>query len=81
MLKKIHVEQLRLGMYLKAFCGAWLDHPFWRNSFVLKDPADIQAIRASCVTEVWIDTSQGLDVAPGVVARCDRDRGRRLLRL
>lgn len=68
MLKKIHVEQLRLGMYLKAFCGAWLDHPFWRNSFVLKDPADIQAIRASCITEVWIDTSQGLDVAPGEAA-------------
>ncbi|HJW04185.1 MAG TPA: DUF3391 domain-containing protein, partial [Azospira sp.] len=68
MLKKIHVEQLRLGMYLKAFCGAWLDHPFWRNSFVLKDPADIQAIRASCVTEVWIDTSQGLDVVPGEAA-------------
>lgn len=65
MLKKIHVEHLRLGMYLKAFCGAWLDHPFWRNSFVLKDPADIQAIRASSITEVWIDTSQGLDVAPG----------------
>ena len=68
MLKKIHVEQLRLGMYLKAFCGAWLDHPFWRNSFVLKDPADIQAIRASCITEVWIDTSQGLDVVPGEAA-------------
>lgn len=65
MLKKIHVEHLRLGMYLKAFCGAWIDHPFWRTSFVLKDPADIQAIRASSITEVWIDASKGLDVEHG----------------
>lgn len=68
MLKKIHVEQLRVGMYLKSFCGAWIDHPFWRNSFVLKDPEDIRAIRASCITEVWIDAGKGLDVEAGEVA-------------
>ncbi|GBG03366.1 cyclic di-GMP phosphodiesterase [Azospira sp. I13] len=68
MLKKIRVEQLQLGMYLKSFCGSWLDHPFWRNSFVLKDPADIAAIRASSILEVWIDASKGLDVAPGEAA-------------
>lgn len=68
MLKKIHVEQLRVGMYLKSFCGAWIDHPFWRNSFVLRDPEDIRAIRASCITEVWIDAGKGLDVEAGEAA-------------
>ena len=47
MLKKIPVEELRLGMHLHAMCGAWLDHPFWRTKFILRDPAD-QIGRASC---------------------------------
>jgi hypothetical protein len=41
MLKKIPVHQLSLGMHLQAFCGAWLDHPFWRTKFVLSDPKDL----------------------------------------
>ncbi|MEY2631591.1 MAG: hypothetical protein RIR00_245 [Pseudomonadota bacterium] len=68
MLKKIRSEQVRLGMYLHAFCGAWLDHPFWRSSFVLKDPQDIASIHASKIREVWIDTDKGLDVLQDAVA-------------
>lgn len=62
MLKQIPVDQLRLGMHLQAFCGAWLEHPFWRTRFVLKDPADLALIRASTIREVWIDIDKGLDV-------------------
>ena len=62
MLKKIPIEQIRLGMHLQAFCGAWLDHPFWRTRFVLSDPADISLIRESAIREVWIDLAKGLDV-------------------
>jgi len=40
MLQKIRVDQLRLGMHLHELCGAWLDHPFWKTKFVLRDPAD-----------------------------------------
>ena len=65
MLKKISVKQLTLGMHLKEFCGSWMEHPFWRNSFVLTNPKDIEAILASSIKEVWIDVSKGLDVAPG----------------
>jgi len=64
MLKKISVKQLTVGMYLKEFCGSWMEHPFWRNSFVLTDPRDIERVRASSIQEVWIDSSKGLDVAP-----------------
>ncbi len=64
MLKKIKVEQLTTGMHLKEFCGSWMEHPFWRTSFVITDPADIDAILASSIKEVWIDASKGLDVAP-----------------
>ena len=64
MLKKIRVADLKLGMHLHAFCGAWLEHPFWRTKFVLKDPRDLALIRESSIQEVWIDSSKGLDVEP-----------------
>jgi len=65
MLKQISVHQLQLGMHLKAFCGSWMDHPFWRTGFVLKDPKDLALIWASPIKEVWIDCDLGLDVPVG----------------
>jgi len=65
MLKKIRVEQLTLGMHLKEFCGSWMEHPFWRNGFVITDPKDITTILASSIKEVWIDCDKGKDVAQG----------------
>ncbi len=64
MLKKISVKQLTTGMYLKEFCGSWMEHPFWRNSFVITDPKDIERVRASSIQEVWIDCAKGIDVPP-----------------
>ena len=62
MLKKIRVDDVRLGMHIKEFCGSWVDHPFWRGQFVVTDPKDLQKIIASAVREVIIDTGRGLDV-------------------
>ncbi|MBK1680325.1 HD-GYP domain-containing protein [Rhodocyclus tenuis] len=67
-LKRIRVEDLRVGMHLKEFCGSWMEHPFWRNGFVIDDPKDIERILASSIKEVWIDTGKGRDVAPEVQA-------------
>lgn len=64
MLKRIAVKQLKVGMYLKEFCGSWMEHPFWRTSFVITDPKDIASILASSIKEVWIDSGKGLDVPP-----------------
>jgi HD-GYP domain-containing protein (c-di-GMP phosphodiesterase class II) len=64
MLKKIAIQDLRLGMHLHELCGPWLDHPFWRAKFLLADPADIAKLLASGITECWIDNAKGLDVAP-----------------
>ena len=64
MLKRISVHHLTLGMHIDGFCAPWMEHPFWRNHFVLTDPQDLARVRASSVQEVWIDTSKGLDVAP-----------------
>ena len=70
MLKKIPVRDVRVGMHLQEFCGAWLDHPFWRSRFVLTDPKDLKLILASPIREVWIDTSLGLDVEPDAAGDC-----------
>ncbi len=65
MLKRINVHELTLGMHIDGFCGPWMEHPFWRNHFVLTDPKDIDRVLASTIREVWIDTSKGLDVPAG----------------
>jgi putative nucleotidyltransferase with HDIG domain len=63
MLKKIKIEEVRLGMHLHELCGTWLDHPFWTTKFMLRDPAVLAKLRASGVAECWIDTTKGVDVA------------------
>lgn len=68
MLKRISVQQLTVGMFLKEFCGSWMEHPFWRSSFVITDPKDIATIQASSIKEVWIDSGKGLDVPAGEAA-------------
>ena len=65
MLKRITIAHLKTGMYVKEFCGSWLDHPFWRSHFLLSDPEDLRQIQESTVREVWIDTDKGLDVGSG----------------
>ena len=62
MLKKIRVDEVRLGMHLHELCGAWIDHPFWKTRFVLSDPQDLEKLRANGVVECWIDAAKGLDV-------------------
>ena len=62
MLKRISTSQLRLGMFLHELCGSWMEHPFWRSKFLIEDPNDLQRIRDSGISELWIDTSKELDV-------------------
>jgi putative nucleotidyltransferase with HDIG domain len=67
MLKKINVQHLAAGMHVKEFCGSWMEHPFWRSAFVISEK-DVEAVRASSIKEVWIDSAKGRDVASGEVA-------------
>ncbi len=67
MLKKIPTDAVRLGMYLHAIEGSWLAHPFWKNKFIIDDPEDLQRLRQSGLTGVWINISKGVDVADQAV--------------
>lgn len=62
MLKRILVEQLRLGMYIHELGGSWMDNPFWRNTFLLDDPKDLATLLSTHIKDVWIDTSKGIDI-------------------
>ncbi len=63
MLIRIHIEQLRLGMYIHELCGSWMDHPFWRGAFLLDNPKDLQTVLTTGIKEVWIDDAKGLGVS------------------
>ena len=73
MLKKIAVADLRLGMFIHEFCGSWMEHPFWKAKFVLETQKDLQRVRDSAVSEVWIDTSKGLDVEAGQASQSEEE--------
>jgi putative nucleotidyltransferase with HDIG domain len=63
-LKRIAVSELRVGMFVDELCGSWMEHPFWRSRFQLKDVGDVGRIAASGIQEVWIDTDKGVDADP-----------------
>ncbi len=65
MLKRISVEQLRLGMYIHELGGSWMDNPFWRSAFLLDDPKDMETILSIKMKSVWIDTAKGIDIEAG----------------
>lgn len=68
MLKKISINDVRVGMYIQEVSGSWLDSPFWQKSFKLDTPAKLQTLKEYGIQEVWIDTDAGLDVRPNTPA-------------
>lgn len=74
MLRTIRTDQLRPGMYVQRLCGSWLDHPFWRGSF-LADSAAVARVQTSGVQTLVIDTTQGIDAEPDHAAPAVRDDG------
>ena len=65
MLKKIAVREVQLGMYLHELSGtSWINQPFWKTKFVIREKVDLQRLISSDITEVWIDTALGTDVVP-----------------
>ena len=53
MLKKIKVNDVRLGMYLQEVCGSWMDHPFWKRSFKLSEDKELNTLKNCGVDEIW----------------------------
>jgi HD-GYP domain-containing protein (c-di-GMP phosphodiesterase class II) len=62
MLKKISVQDLRMGMHLHGLEGEWLKHPFWKTKFVIDSTDDLRLLKTCGVAECWIDDELGLGV-------------------
>jgi len=62
MIKSVPKFQIRKGMYIQELQGAWINHPFWRKSFLLDDDKTLRQLKAADIDGVIIDTSKGLDV-------------------
>ena len=48
-------------MYLHALEGNWLDHPFWRNGFLIQDARTLQKVLESGVQHCFINVEKGAD--------------------
>jgi len=62
MLKKIRLDQLKVGMYVYDFNCSWMDHPFLSNRMVVSSQERIDKIAMVGIRELYIDTAKGLDV-------------------
>ena len=62
----------RVGMHVHELCGSWMEHPFWRTKFAIKDAGDIRQIVESGIREVWIDVEKGIDV-PAISAATEEE--------
>ena len=60
--RTIPLTRLVVGMYLIGVNRSWMQTPFFRHKFKIKDQSEIEALRLAGITEVTIDTEQGLDV-------------------
>ena len=60
--RTIPLTRLMVGMYLIGVDRSWLQTPFLRHKFKIKDQSEIEALRRAGIAEVTIDTGQGLDV-------------------
>jgi len=64
MIKKIRIEDLRLGMYIHDLNCGWMAHSFLWPRFLLRKESDLQKILESGAREIYINVDKGLD-APG----------------
>ena len=62
MIKKIAIEQLRIGMYIHDLDCGWMAHPFLTNRLLVSDAAIIKKIAAAGIRAFYIDTTLGKDV-------------------
>ena len=60
--KTISIDSLTVGMYICGIDRPWMETPFLRHRFLLKNQEQIKKLRQCGVKEVTIDLDQGIDV-------------------
>lgn len=66
MLKRISKDQLRVGMFIEAIEGTWLNAPFSGRRYTLECEEEAARLKSSDLYGVFINTTKGLDITPAV---------------
>lgn len=67
MLFRVNPGEVQIGMFVHAFEGRWIDHPFWRSRFLVETAEQLERIRASGVDALVIDRSRSRMAADGTL--------------
>ncbi len=63
-LKKIPIDELKVGMFIVSLGRSWINHPFIRNQLKIDSPKKIEKLKRCGIQEVYIDPQRGLDFVP-----------------
>jgi HD-GYP domain-containing protein (c-di-GMP phosphodiesterase class II) len=62
MIKKIKIDQLRMGMYIQDFNCGWMKHPFFNKTAKITNQKMIEKVLNAGIPELFIDTDKGVDL-------------------
>lgn len=72
-LKRVAIDELKLGMYVTELDRPWLGTPFIVQGFALTEMREIMQLAEYC-NYVWIDPARSVHVRGGYAAVVDRDQ-------
>lgn len=58
-IKKISVDDVKIGMFIEKIEVSWWDHPFLANSIVINSEKDLKKLKNSKAKYVYIDSEKG----------------------
>jgi hypothetical protein len=74
MIKRIPTQQAKVGMYIEAFGGAWMDNPFWKKIFKeLETDKRLQILLSSAIKQITIDTQRFQMLKLSIASVIDQD--------
>ncbi|CZT33640.1 HD-GYP domain-containing protein [Rhizobium sp. 9140] len=62
MVKRIERHEARVGMFIESLEGAWQDNPFGQRRFLLRSETEVDLIKNSRITGIYINLAKGVDV-------------------
>ena len=63
-LKRICVDELKVGKFIVNMGASWIFHPFLRSQLKIGSPKKIEKLKRYGIQEVYIDPRRGQDVPP-----------------
>ncbi|KQS65599.1 hypothetical protein ASG39_10425 [Rhizobium sp. Leaf371] len=62
MVKRIERHEARIGMFIESLEGSWQDNPIGQRRFLLTSDTQVDLIKNSRITGIYINLAKGVDV-------------------